>query len=425
MPTIIQLRRDTNAGWTTNGSTVLAAGEVGYETDTGNFKVGDGTTQWSSLAYQPPYISGSKTSAATNTLVVNHTSDRVGIGTTTPSQTLDVSGTANVSGNTTVGGTLGVTGDTTLTGDLAVNGGDITTTSATANVVNANATIVNLGQAATTVSIGATSGTATIRNATTAITGDATVGGTLGVTGNTTLTGDIAVNGGDITTSSGTLNVASNLTSAQTVNIATGATVSGATKALNIGTGGASGSTTNVNIGSSVAGTTAIAGAATVGGTLGVTGATTLTGALTASGGINAVTFNGAPSWATDPTLADHLARRAWILGLPRVGQKHQLLSNSVTLTLNPGDLEVGEIRIYDNSGAIRIQGNASKPGLLIGYGSSNVGATSYTNLLFSDSTTSGSVVTSGSGGLQIWNTSLVAVLSSGGSTAAVVIRIA
>ena len=48
----IQFRRGTaGAGsyqWTTQ---VLYAGEVGYETDTGKFKVGDGSTIWSSLPY--------------------------------------------------------------------------------------------------------------------------------------------------------------------------------------------------------------------------------------------------------------------------------------------------------------------------------------------------------------------------------------
>lgn len=54
----IQFRRDTAANWTAVATTVLSAGEVGYETDTGNIKVGDGTTQWGSLAYyQLPNVS--------------------------------------------------------------------------------------------------------------------------------------------------------------------------------------------------------------------------------------------------------------------------------------------------------------------------------------------------------------------------------
>lgn len=52
----IQLRRDLASNW--GSSTVLASGEVGYETDTGNIKIGDGTTQWSALAYyQFPNVS--------------------------------------------------------------------------------------------------------------------------------------------------------------------------------------------------------------------------------------------------------------------------------------------------------------------------------------------------------------------------------
>ncbi|AYN57297.1 hydrolase [Arthrobacter phage Richie] len=46
----LQNRRDTAANWTA-ANTVLAAGEVGYELDTKNHKVGDGTTGWNSLPY--------------------------------------------------------------------------------------------------------------------------------------------------------------------------------------------------------------------------------------------------------------------------------------------------------------------------------------------------------------------------------------
>lgn len=46
----IQLRRGTAATWTA-ANTLLAQGEMGLETDTGRFKVGDGSTAWNSLAY--------------------------------------------------------------------------------------------------------------------------------------------------------------------------------------------------------------------------------------------------------------------------------------------------------------------------------------------------------------------------------------
>jgi hypothetical protein len=51
MPTIqLQFRRGTTAEWS-NANTVLAAGELGLETTTSQFKIGNGTTAWNSLAY--------------------------------------------------------------------------------------------------------------------------------------------------------------------------------------------------------------------------------------------------------------------------------------------------------------------------------------------------------------------------------------
>lgn len=46
----LQFRGGTAAQWTTANPT-LGAREPGFETDTGKFKIGDGTTAWTSLAY--------------------------------------------------------------------------------------------------------------------------------------------------------------------------------------------------------------------------------------------------------------------------------------------------------------------------------------------------------------------------------------
>jgi len=46
----IQLRRDTAANWTTTNP-ILAQGEIGLELDTNKFKIGNGVTAWTSLAY--------------------------------------------------------------------------------------------------------------------------------------------------------------------------------------------------------------------------------------------------------------------------------------------------------------------------------------------------------------------------------------
>jgi len=268
MATRIQVRRDTAANWRTSGSTTLAAGEIGFETDTLLFKIGDGSQTWTNLEYaggtEPIQYNPSGTSVTDLNdgslrnngnskylisgadIVANEPSTLSPLSTATDGQLLvtvakfDYTGSSG-SGNERFLMTLQTlttgrffyrmyngswsswyeavkadpsTGNVTIAGDLAVNGGDITTTSTgTATVFNANATTLNVGGAATTVSIGAATGTTTINNATTAITGNATVGGsatvgsTLAVTGNTTLTGDLAVNGGDITTTGATGNV--------------------------------------------------------------------------------------------------------------------------------------------------------------------------------------------------------------------------
>ena len=96
-------------------------------------------------------------------------------------------GTLNVnSGATTLGGTLAVTSNITASSDVAVNGGDITTNQSTFNLINSTATTLNIGGAATALTLGATSGTTTIRN-------------------NFSLTGDLTIGGGDLTVGSTTV----------------------------------------------------------------------------------------------------------------------------------------------------------------------------------------------------------------------------
>ena len=55
MATRMQQRRGTAAQWTSANPT-LAAGEIGFETDTNKFKVGNGSSAWSSLTY---FVDGS------------------------------------------------------------------------------------------------------------------------------------------------------------------------------------------------------------------------------------------------------------------------------------------------------------------------------------------------------------------------------
>jgi hypothetical protein len=51
MATRMQQRRGTAAQWIAAAPVVLAAGEIGFETDTNQFKMGDGTTEWQVLSY--------------------------------------------------------------------------------------------------------------------------------------------------------------------------------------------------------------------------------------------------------------------------------------------------------------------------------------------------------------------------------------
>jgi len=104
----------------------------------------------------------------------------------TTQSTSQTTGALQVAGGVGIVKDIFVGGAGTITTDLAINGGDITTTAATATVFNTTATTVNIGGAATTVGIGAATGTTTIANS-------------LQVNGNTTLGSDntdtVTING--------------------------------------------------------------------------------------------------------------------------------------------------------------------------------------------------------------------------------------
>ena len=87
-------------------------------------------------------------------------------------------------------------GNVTLLGDIAVNGGDITTTSASATLFNSNATAISIGSAGTSITIGSAGGT-----------GTTTVNNNLAVTKNVTVTGDLTVNGAMTTVNTTNLEV--------------------------------------------------------------------------------------------------------------------------------------------------------------------------------------------------------------------------
>jgi fibronectin-binding autotransporter adhesin len=230
---------------------------------------------------------------------------------------------------------LSGTGNFTTVGDVAVNGGDLTTTAATFNLVNTDATTVNFAGAAATLIVGATTGVANIRNSTTNIIGNATVGGTLDVTGNIEFTSDaqsttsadgalivsggvgIAKNlnvGGDVVVT-GNLTVNGDVTTVNTatldvedlnITVAKGAASAAAANGAGLTVDGASAtllyanSDDSWNVNKLFKGT-----AASFSSTLGVTGETTLTANLAVNGGDLTTTATTASVFNTNATTVD------------------------------------------------------------------------------------------------------------------------
>lgn len=69
---VLQIRRDSAADWTSANPT-LKEGELGWETDTGLLKIGDGSTAWTSLAYFSNYTIACKAYLASDQTANNAT----------------------------------------------------------------------------------------------------------------------------------------------------------------------------------------------------------------------------------------------------------------------------------------------------------------------------------------------------------------
>jgi len=94
MTSRMQQRRDTAANWTANNPT-LAGGELGFETDTGLFKIGNGSTNWVSLGYAGGGASYAAiaTSGGTTTLTSTSNTTQNFTGTNTQTVVLPVTST--------------------------------------------------------------------------------------------------------------------------------------------------------------------------------------------------------------------------------------------------------------------------------------------------------------------------------------------
>jgi hypothetical protein len=107
MATRMLQRRGTASEWTA-ANTVLATGEVGFETDTGRFKIGDGSTAWNSRAYASPAPNAVADHAALTTSVhgIEDTSNLVVISDLAPLAPLagpTFTGTVSLPSTTSIG----------------------------------------------------------------------------------------------------------------------------------------------------------------------------------------------------------------------------------------------------------------------------------------------------------------------------------
>ena len=75
----IQFRRDTASNWTSNNP-VLSDGELGLETDTSRYKIGNGSSAWSALSYSslPSTAISNSLIDAKGDLLVGTANDTVG-----------------------------------------------------------------------------------------------------------------------------------------------------------------------------------------------------------------------------------------------------------------------------------------------------------------------------------------------------------
>ena len=122
MPAIIQFRRDTAALWTSNNPT-MASGEMGIETDTDKYKIGDGSMAWTGLGYSslPATAIPDTLINAVGDLIIgtaDDTAGRLAVGTDTYVLTADstVSGVGLAWAAGTSGDITGVTAGTLLDG---------------------------------------------------------------------------------------------------------------------------------------------------------------------------------------------------------------------------------------------------------------------------------------------------------------------
>lgn len=271
--------------------------------------------------YQIPYQTGAGLTGFEAGFEYNFTSNTFSVdnavingttaATTTATGALQVKGGVGIAGAIVVGGAGNVAGDLTVGGDVSVNGSDLITNQTTFNLVNTTATTVNFAGAATALTIGAVSGTTTVRNdtvvsATTGATSTAT--GALQVRGGVGINQNLYVGGALNVTGRSTLGeVSAGATTATSLNVTGTASVGGVLTASNSteSTAPNNGSLV-VTGGAGVGKALVVGGAITVGVTAAATTGTTVNGLY--SNNALLATFTSNPISGTGSTNLDTFA---------------------------------------------------------------------------------------------------------------------
>ncbi len=172
--------------------TTTASNSLALNDDNWNI-TGGGLANFVSIGAATPGTGAFTTlTSSGNTTIGTGASSVNTIGSTTTPGTLTLHGATTLDNTFSVSGSnlTSLGGDLTVTGDAAVNGGDLTSSATTFNLLNATVTTLNLAGAATTINMGPTgSGASTIAMSG----GSGDTGCTLdGATGNFTCSGIIA-----------------------------------------------------------------------------------------------------------------------------------------------------------------------------------------------------------------------------------------
>jgi len=134
MATRMQQRRGTAAQWT-SANPILNAGEMGWESDTNKFKIGDGTNHWADLDYFIDQSSTVNPSFGSSITFEGSTADAYETTLTVTDPTADRTITLPNSSGTVV--LADGSGNVTVSGNLTVNGTTTSVDSTTINVTNA------------------------------------------------------------------------------------------------------------------------------------------------------------------------------------------------------------------------------------------------------------------------------------------------